>query len=318
MSENMIGFLYPGQGSQQVGMGLDLYQNFAEAKEIFDQADSILGFSLSRLCFEGPEDDLNHDLNTQLAVYTVSCILTELLRKKNIIPSVVSGYSSGFYGAAYAAGCFSFADGLRIVKQAGEILLDVGQRVDGGMAVIFGLPYEKVKNVCRQVGNTNVAIFNTPRQIIISGIISSVKRVMELCMKQGALDVYMLNCAAPYHSRFVEQSGLLLESEINENHLRDPHTPLISYLLLESVADKMELKKIVAKQLSNPVFWVDLVKKLHNNNVSFVEVGPGAIISRSVRWIDRNIRIINTSGLNSLHNTVKRLEMAEDNLSENS
>ncbi|HEN21047.1 MAG TPA: acyltransferase domain-containing protein [Desulfobacteraceae bacterium] len=318
MSENLIGFLYPGQGSQKVGMGHDLYQKFAEAREVFDQADSLLGFSLSRLCFKGPEEELNRDLNTQLAVYTVSCILTDLLKKNNVVPSVVSGYSSGFYSAAYAAGCFSFADGLEIVKQAGEILLEAGRKVDGNMAVIFGLSYEQVESACGQAGDADVAIFNTPRQIIISGITSSVKRVMELCLEKGALDVYLLNAEVPYHSRFVEKSCLRLLHEINDRCLSDPHTPLISYLLLESVADRMDLKKIIAAQLSRPVLWVDLIRKMHNSRTSFVEVGPGEIISRSVRWINRNIRVSNTSGLENLLNTVKNFEMSDGRVSADS
>ena len=172
MVGNNVVFLYPGQGSQQVGMGLDLYHTHPEAREIFDQADHLLGFSLSRLCFEGPEEELNLDLNAQLAVYTVSCILTDVLRANNVLPDVVSGYSSGFYAAAYAADCFDFADGLHLVRRAGEILLDNGRKIDGAMAVIFGLSLEKVDSICQQVGAAEIAILNTPRQTIISGISS--------------------------------------------------------------------------------------------------------------------------------------------------
>jgi len=292
--QNNVAFLYPGQGSQQVGMGLDLYQTYPEAREIFDKANQLLGFSLSQLCFEGPEEELNRDLNAQLAVYTVSCIVTEVLRVHDVFPGKVSGYSSGFYAAAYAAGCFDFADGLLLVKRAGEILIDEGRKIDGSMAVIFGLSPEKVDSICQQVGNVHVAIHNTPQQIIISGIRSSVRKAMELSLNKGALDAYNISTATAYHSTFMQQSSARLLGEVKGDNLKDPQIPLFSYVLLESVPNKEELKKIMAAQLSGPVLWADLIKKLHHNTILFIEVGPGEVISRTVKWVDRNIEIVNT------------------------
>jgi [acyl-carrier-protein] S-malonyltransferase len=293
MRNNLV-FLYPGQGSQQVGMGCDFYNIYPEAREKFDQADNILGFPIRRVCFEGPAEELNQDLNAQLAIYTVSCILTDVLAANNVLPDVVSGYSSGFYGAAYAAGCFDFAIGLYLVKRAGEILLDEGLKIDGRMAVIFGLPIGEVENICRQVGDVEISIANTPRQAIISGLNNSVGKAMEAALAQDALDAYLLPAAVPYHSRFVEQSSSRLLDEIEEIHLRDPQLPLISYHFLESVVDERHLKNVIASQLSRPVLWVDLIKKLHGCNRLFVEVGPGAVISRTVKWIDRNMEIVRT------------------------
>ena len=293
--QNNVTFLYPGQGSQQVGMGFDLYQTYPEARETFHKADQLLGFALSQLCFEGPGEELNRDLNAQLAVYTVSCIVTEVLRMHDVFPGKVSGYSSGFYAAAYAAGCFDFADGLLLVKRAGEILLDEGRKIDGSMAVIFGLSPEKVDSICQQVGNVHVAIHNTPQQIIISGIRSSVRKAMDLSCNTGALDAYTISTATAYHSIFMRQSGARLLSEFKEDNLKDPQIPLFSYVLLESVPNKEELIKIIATQLSSPVSWVDLIKKLHHNTNLFIEVGPGEVISRTAKWVDRNIEIVNTS-----------------------
>ena len=306
MGNNVV-FLYPGQGSQHVGMGLDLIQTYPEAREVFNQADHLLGFSLSRLCFEGPAEELNLDLNAQLAVFTVSCILTDVLRTNNVLPDVASGYSSGFYAAAYAAGCFDFTDGLYLVRRVGEILLDDSRKIDGTMAVIFGLSLEKVDSICQQVGDAEIAILNTPRQTIISGISSSVRRAMELSLNQGALDAYALPVATAYHSRFMEQSSARLLGEIKDDRLRDPRIPLISYLFLESVPNKKEFKKTMAVQLSRPVLWVDLIKRLRDNNTRLlIEVGPGAVISRTVRWIDRNIEIMNSATKEGLLRTMER------------
>ena len=302
---NNVAFLYPGQGSQHVGMVFDLYQTYPEAKEIFHKADRLLGFSLSQLCFEGPGEELNRDLNAQLAVYTVSCIVTEVLRVHDVVPDVVSGYSSGFYAAAYAAGCFDFADGLLLVKRAGEILLDEGLKIDGSMAVIFGLSPEKVDSICQQVGNVHVAIHNTPQQIIISGIGSSVRKAMELSCNKGALDAYNISTATAYHSIFMQQSSARLLSEVKGDNLKDPQVPLFSYVLLESVPNKEELKKIMAAQLSGPVLWADLIKKLHHNTILFIEVGPGAVISQTVKWVDRNIEIVNTDNQSRLLQTIE-------------
>ena len=304
---NNVAFLYPGQGSQQVGMGFDLYQAWPQAKKIFDQADQLLGFPLSELCFKGPEEELNSDLNAQLAVYTVSCIITDILRKENVFPDVVSGYSSGFYAAAYASGCFDFATGLHIVRRAGEILLDEGKKIDGGMAVVFGIPCEKVESVCREVGDVEVAIKNTTRQTVIAGINSSIRKAMELSLAEGALDVYPLSVATAYHSRFVEQSSVRLLQEIKDLTLKDPHIPLVSYLSLDYVTSKEELKTIMAGQLSHTVLWVDLIKKLRNNGtILAIEIGPGAVVSRTVRWIDRDIEIMVTATKDRLAKVIER------------
>ena len=288
------------------GMGSDLYQAYPQAREFFDQADHLLGFSLSRLCFEGPEENLDEDLNAQLAVYTLSCVLTRILADHHIVPDVLSGYSSGFYAAAYGAGCFNFVDGLYLVKRAGEILLEEGRKIDGTMALIFGLSAEEAEEICRQIGHEEVAIINTPRQIVISGLASSVGKAMELSMEKGALDAYPLSVATAYHSKFMEKSSLRLLEEIKDGRWKDPTMPLLSYLYLEPV-DKNELGEVMAAQLSRSVLWVDLIRKLRNsNNRLFIEVGPGAVISRTVRWIDRGIEILAASDKESMLKAVER------------
>lgn len=311
MNSNTV-FLYPGQGSQHVGMGLDLYETFPEARELFNQADRLLGFSLSRLCFEGPAEELNQDLNAQLAVYTVSCILTVVLKTKNVFPCAAAGYSSGFYAAAYAAGCFEFENGLRLVKMAGDILIDEGSAIDGAMAVIFGLSLEEVKHICQQAGKVQISIINTPRQIVVSGLTPSVEKAMEMALAMGALDAYTLPVATAYHSSFMEQSSARLLNGVKINHIMNPRIPLISYCSLESVLDKEGLRVVMATQLSRPVLWVDLIKSLHKPGTLFIEVGPGTLLSRTVRWIDRNIEIQNTAYMKRLINTLERCRIVKN------
>ena len=306
MPRNTV-FLYPGQGSQHVGMGFDIYQEHSEMRQIFDRADRFLGFSLSRLCFEGPIEELNQDLNAQLAIYTLSCGLTEILKKQNIRPVAVTGYSSGFYAAAYAAGCFDFSYGLEIVWRAGKILIDEGHKINGSMAVIFGLPFKQVARICQQLKNVQVAIINTPRQIIISGLHASIKKAMELSLDAGALDAYILPVATAYHSGFMKKSRERFLNEIKDQYLKSPLVPLMSYFTLAYVSGQKELKEIMASQLSNPVLWVDLIKKLgHNNNRLLIEVGPGAVLFRTVRWIDRKFEIVITATEEKLKKAINK------------
>jgi malonyl CoA-acyl carrier protein transacylase len=240
-----------------------------------------------------------------LAIYTLSCILCDLLKKNNILPHRASGYSSGFYAAAYAAGSFEFAQGLDIVKQAGEILLDEGQNVDGGMAVIFGISVEKVREVCRQIGDVDLAIMNTPRQTIISGPCRSVKKAIEFCLKQDALDAYFLPVSTAYHSRFMKEATTRFFDVLKEKEFEDPQIELFSYSTLAQIKESIGLKRALAHQLSRPVLWTDLIAKLGNgSNTLLYEVGPGAIIARSVRWIDRHIKILNTSNKERLLNAI--------------
>jgi [acyl-carrier-protein] S-malonyltransferase len=288
--KNSLVFLYPGQGSQYRGMGYDICQSFPDARVIFERADRYLNFPLSTLCFEGPEEELHSDLNAQLAVYTTSCAVTEVLRAGHITPAAVTGYSSGFYAAAYTAGCFDFHAGLDLVRRAGEILLDEGRGIKGTMAVIFGLPETEIDSLCRTAGAVEIAIRNTPRQIIISGIQSSVAQVMKASLEKGALDAYLLPVATAYHSTHMAGSTTRFRRCLDSVQIRPPRTTLLSYTSLNRVIGAEELKTTMADQLSGPVLWVDVIKKLrHDWNCLFIETGPGTVLYRTVRWIDRTI-----------------------------
>lgn len=306
MGDQII-FLYPGQGAQEVGMGFDLYQTYPIARELFERADHFLGFSLSRICFQGPIEELNKDLNAQLAVYTTSCIITEILRTYRVVPNATSGYSSGFYAAGYSAACYDFSTGLDIVRLAGGILLEEGLQIEGRMAVIFGLSKEKVAKICRRTGDVDVAIVNTLRQTIISGRLPSVQQAITASLNEGALDAYLLPAQTAYHSRFMKNGGITLLNQLKNRQINDPQIPIMSYWNLAWINDKSDLVSAMAAQVSNPVRWVDLIKKIggHQRSMLF-EVGPGTIIFRTLKWIDRRIEILNTSSNDRLTEAIEK------------
>jgi [acyl-carrier-protein] S-malonyltransferase len=308
MTSNSIGFVYPGQGAQKVGMGADLCDAYPFARKRFQEADNFLGFSLQNLCIEGPPETLAQDLNAQLGIYTISTIVTDLLKTQGLVPDLCTGYSSGFYAAAYAAGCFDFLTGLSIVKRAGKILLKQGQSCNGGMAIIFGLPHEQVLAISRKVGHVDIAIHNTPRQIVISGLKPGIEAVMAEAMREGALDTNWLPTTTAYHSRFMADAGKSLREEIDRDDLSPPQISLYSYATTQPVMDRDALINIMAMQLSHPVLWVDLIRKLEHIRVNtLVEIGPGTMLSRSIRWINRHIAMLDTSSVTRIQGVVNRL-----------
>lgn len=299
-------FLYPGQGAQHVGMGKDLYLAFPESRKYFKTADRALGFSLTQLCFEGPEEELNRDVNAQLAVYTISCIITDILTLRNINPDVVSGYSAGFYGAAYAAGCFDFKTGLDIVLRAGRILMDEGEKIQGTMVVIFGLSAETVGTLCEKTGNVWVSIINTPRQIIVSGLKASVEEVTAAAMSKGALDSYELPVATSYHTPLMNGARTKFLDAVKPHWVKKPQMDLYSYSSLKRLESGQIIREMMAEQLQSPVRWVDLIHNLKQSAAGpWYEIGPGMLIYRTVRWTDRGIEISTTDTAKKLTDCIK-------------
>lgn len=289
-------------------MGADLWETYPSARMRFKEADRFLGYSLKKLCIDGPLKTLAQDLNAQLCTYTISTIVTDLLEGQHVVPDLCTGYSSGFYAAAYAAGCFDFLTGLSIVKTAGEILLKVGRTCDGGMALIFGLSRERAQSIVRKTGSVDIAIHNTPRQIVISGLKPGIEAVMAEAMRQGALDTRMLPAETAYHSRFMAGAGKLLRETIDRNNVFPPRIPLHSYTTPRRIKDRDTLIDVMAMQLSRPVLWVDLIRKLGHNHVNtLVEIGHGTMLSRSIRWIDRHIAMLDTTSVTRIQEVVRQL-----------
>lgn len=309
MNDN-IAFVFPGQGSQYVEMGKDFYDNFAVAREYFDNANKILGMDLKKLCFEGPEEELTKTQNTQPAIFTVSMIAYEILKDKNIQPSIVAGHSLGEYSALCAAGVFGFETGLQLVRKRGELMAAaVADGSKGTMAAIIALDREKIEEICNEVaGICELANINSPLQIVISGEEAAVHAAMERADQAGAKKIVELNVSSAFHSQLMEPAKNKLKEYIQGVHFNDPKVPVIANSTADFVENKEEIVAALEKQLINPVRWVESMELMGKNGIELaLEVGPGRVLKSLMRRIDRSIKTYNIQDKASLKKAIKKI-----------
>ncbi len=282
-------FVFPGQGSQFAGMGKNLAENHAVARNVFEEADDALGFSLSKLCFEGPDADLKLTENTQPAILTVSVAAHEILKEQGIAADYVAGHSLGEYSALVAAGALSFRDAVRIVRNRGRYMQEAVPPGIGAMAAILKLPEGALDGVLAEAAQGEVvsaANLNSPDQIVIAGNAGAVKRAMDLAKAAGAKRVVPLQVSAPFHCALMKPAQDRLKMDLDAATFHDLQVPLINNWQAEEVHTAEEAREGLFQQVPNPVRWTDTVRYLGEHGVDrFIEVGPGTVLAGLVRTI---------------------------------
>ena len=296
-----MAFLFPGQGSQYVGMGLDLYRQYSEARSVFDEADKALGFKLSRLCFEGPQDELDDTVNTQVAVLTMSLATLQAMGDVHQWGEIssVAGHSLGEYSALVAAGKVSFVDAVGLVRERGRLMKEAGERSPGGMAAVLGLPAEPVAEACAQAQDETgtaieVANHNSPEQIVISGEREGLERATELMRQKGARRVVPLAVSIASHCSLMGSVARGLREAVSSIAFQETDIPLVGNVTGGPLVRTEAIREELVKQVISPVQWVPSVRCMVDHGVrTFVEVGPKDILSKLVKRIVSDVQSIN-------------------------
>lgn len=299
-----MALLFPGQGSQSVGMGKDLFENFSLARQTFEEADDALRFSISKLCFQGPEEALTLTENTQPAILTASIACLRVLQsEKGLVPHLTAGHSLGEYSALVASGGLAFADAVRIVRLRGRFMQEAVPVGVGAMAAVLGMEREEVERLCQEAIGDEVlapANYNSPGQIVISGHMQAIKRAIER-VKQKGKKAMLLSVSAPFHSPLMRGAGDRLAKELEPIPVGDLKIPVVTNVEAEINQDRERVKALLVAQVSSPVRWEDSMKRMVDEGIERVlEVGPGKVLSGLMRRIDARVETTNVEDLQTL------------------
>jgi len=309
-----LAFIFPGQGSQEAGMGEDLIKNYKEADELFNAANIALKdeeVDLKKLCLEGLEEELVKTINAQPAILTMSIILYKLLQKNNINPDIVAGHSLGEYSALVAASSIEFKDAIRLVRKRGQYMQTATPLGTGSMAAMISLKREKIEKLIEKVskfGIIEIANYNSPYQIVVSGETEVIKKLLILGEREEEINIVPLKVSAPFHSSLMIKAEENLASYIENINIQNPKIPVICNVTADYVKTKEEIKNALIEQVTHPIKWVDIIKRINSEGIScFIEVGPGNVLKKLIKQILPKVKVYNVCDSESLEKIIRRL-----------
>lgn len=311
-----LAYIFPGQGSQHPGMGKELVENFPAARKVFEEVDEALGFHISRLCFEGPAETLQLTENTQPAILSVSVAVLRAMEDEGFPqPEYVAGHSLGEYSALVAAGALSLADAVNTVRARGRYMQEAVPTGQGAMAAVIGAALAEIEKVCEEVRQGQVcapANINSSNQVVIAGNTEAVDRAIELLKEKGAKRVVKLNVSAPFHCALMMPAQERLATDLEALSLDDLHIPLVSNVDAAEVRKALDARDSLVRQVSSPVRWMESVDLLISKGIdTFVEVGPGKVLSGLMRQINREVKSLNVEDTASLKSTAINLGISQ-------
>ena len=305
-----IAFVFPGQGSQTVGMMKEFYDNYPVVKEVFKEADEALGFSISDMCFNGPEDQLRLTFNTQPAILTCSIAAMKVLNENGVYPDVAAGHSLGEYSALVAAGALSFQDAVRTVRKRGQFMQEAVPVGEGSMAAVLGLDSDKIIEICqnaeKETGKAVQAVnFNCPGQVVIAGAVEGVNKAIDELKAAGAKRAILLPVSAPFHSTLMKPASDRLAEEFKNITFSDAKIPVVANVTAKEVTKATEIEDLLIKQAASPVLWETSVRNMIDSGVTtFVEVGPGKVLCGFTKKINKEFTPLNVEDEASLDKTL--------------
>lgn len=305
---NKLAFVFPGQGAQKVGMGKDFFDSYDVAKKMFKEADEALGYSIMKMCFEGPEEDLKLTANTQPAILTISCIANEILKEKGVRPEIVGGHSLGEYSALVAAGALGFQDAVALVHKRGAYMQEAVPVGEGGMAAIIGVERGKIVEICQAVSKESpvqAVNFNCPGQIVIAGATRGVELAVEKLKAAGAKKAVILPVSAPFHSTLMKPAAEKLAVELDKVAVADAEIPVVANVNARILTNAADIKASLVAQAASPVLWEDCVARMREFGADvLLEAGPGKTLCGFNRRIDKAIKSLNVEDVESLEKSL--------------